>query len=193
MELPELGQNCHKQSCKQLDFLPFTCDACSKIFCKDHIRYDEHQCSESYKKDNQVPTCPLCNKPIPLKPGELADDKVSQHIDTDCQSDPAKERRGKIYTNKCSYKGCKQKELIPVSCEKCNKNYCLRHRHEQDHYCTGYRGSTISQAGVAALHRIQNAVPNSKPFPKLQQTKAKSGKQLNGTGRFGSSPSISCK
>ena len=40
-----------------------------------------------------MPVCQLCSKPIPLKPGEVADDKVGAHIDADCQSDPAKERR----------------------------------------------------------------------------------------------------
>ena len=37
--------------------------------------------------------CPLCNIPIPLMKGEVPDIKVGQHIDTDCQSDPAKEKR----------------------------------------------------------------------------------------------------
>ena len=46
-----------------------------------------------YFQDKQVPVCPLCNKPIPLQPGQVADVEVSRHIDTDCQSDPAKERR----------------------------------------------------------------------------------------------------
>jgi len=59
----------------------------------DHIHYATHNCSESYKKDKQVPVCPLCDKPIPLKNGELADVKVGAHIDSECQSDPAKERR----------------------------------------------------------------------------------------------------
>jgi len=40
-----------------------------------------------------VPVCPLCNKPIPLKKGEVPDVVVGRHIDSDCQSDPAKERR----------------------------------------------------------------------------------------------------
>lgn len=44
-------------------------------------------------QDNQVPVCPLCNTPIPVKAGELPDVRVGQHIDSDCQSDPAKERR----------------------------------------------------------------------------------------------------
>ena len=32
-------------------------------------------------------------------------------------------------------KGCKQKELVPITCQTCKKNYCLRHRIETDHEC----------------------------------------------------------
>ncbi|MPC59539.1 AN1-type zinc finger protein 2B [Portunus trituberculatus] len=42
-----------------------------------------------------------------------------------------------IYTNKCSADGCKTKEMIPVLCESCRQNYCLRHRHPSDHDCKG--------------------------------------------------------
>lgn len=58
-----------------------------------------------------MPVCPLCNTPIPVKRGETPDIQVSAHIDNECQSDPAKEKRKKIYTNRCSAKGCKTKEV----------------------------------------------------------------------------------
>lgn len=171
MEFPHIGKHCHQTDCKQLDFLPMKCDACSEIFCNDHIHYNTHSCPESYKKDNQVPVCPLCNKPIPLKKGEVPDTVVGQHIDSDCQSDPAKERR-KVYTNKCSMKGCKVKELIPVKCEKCQKNYCLRHRFENDHNCKGYEdtGRGISNTGAAALSRLQGYNKPQTPPSKTKQT-----------------------
>lgn len=158
MEFPHLGQHCSHSACKQLDFLPMKCDACGQTFCKDHIHYGTHGCTESYQKDNQVPVCPLCNSPCPVKKGESPDVVVGRHIDNDCLSDPAKERR-KVYTNKCSFKSCKQKELIPVKCETCHKNFCLRHRHEQDHKCQGFQGSgqKISNAGAAAVFRSQQA------------------------------------
>ena len=54
MELPHLGKHCSEKSCRQLDFLPMKCDACSEIFCKDHLQYDDHNCSSSYKKNIQV-------------------------------------------------------------------------------------------------------------------------------------------
>lgn len=44
-------------------------------------------------QDIQVPVCPLCNTPIPVKRGEMPDIKVGEHIDRDCKSDPAQRKR----------------------------------------------------------------------------------------------------
>jgi hypothetical protein len=57
------------------------------------MQYAAHSCSSAYKKDVQVPVCPLCNTPIPVRRGEPPDIAVGAHIDTDCQSDPAKNKR----------------------------------------------------------------------------------------------------
>ncbi|XP_077984464.1 AN1-type zinc finger protein 2A-like isoform X2 [Glandiceps talaboti] len=162
MEFPELGKHCCESTCKQLDFLPMKCDACEQIFCKDHITYQSHNCEASYKKDVQVPVCPLCNKPVPVNRGEPPDIKVSEHIDRDCQSDPAKKKR-KAYSNRCNVKGCKQKELIPVICDRCHLNFCLKHRHEVDHKCQGFQGSgkAVSRQGAAALRRADGSSSSS--------------------------------
>lgn len=152
MELPDLGQQCSEVTCKQLDFLPLKCDACENIFCREHIAYKDHNCSSAYKKDVQVPVCPLCNTPIPVKKNETPDVVVGRHIDNDCQSDPAKNKR-KVFSNKCSVKGCKIKEVIPVVCNKCKLNFCLKHRLETDHQCEGEAGAARRRAMEAALAR----------------------------------------
>jgi hypothetical protein len=54
--------------------------------------------------------CPLCNQPVPVGKTESADFVVGQHIDNDCQSDPARKKRA--YVNVCSVKGCKKREVI---------------------------------------------------------------------------------
>uniref|UniRef100_A0A8C7Q920 Zinc finger, AN1-type domain 2A n=1 Tax=Oncorhynchus mykiss TaxID=8022 RepID=A0A8C7Q920_ONCMY len=141
------------------DFLPLRCDACEEIFCKDHITYANHKCMSSYKKDIQVPVCPLCNTPIPIKRGEMPDIKVGEHIDRDCQSDPAQNKR-KIFTNKCSKGGCKQKEMIRVTCDQCHINYCLKHRHPLDHDCKP-EDKPVSKSGFAAFMRSQGASSSS--------------------------------
>ncbi|KAK2506329.1 hypothetical protein MC885_008061 [Smutsia gigantea] len=35
----------------------------------------------------------------------------------------------------CSFKDCAERELVPVICPHCEKNFCLRHRHQTDHEC----------------------------------------------------------
>ncbi|XP_030065921.1 AN1-type zinc finger protein 2B isoform X2 [Microcaecilia unicolor] len=159
MELPDLGKHCSEPTCKQLDFLPLKCDACEHIFCKDHISYAQHSCTSAYKKDVQVPVCPLCNTPIPLKRGETADMVVGEHIDRECKSDPARQKR-KIFTNKCGKAGCKQKEMMKVLCDQCHGNFCLKHRHPVDHDCKA-DGPSLSKAGYAAVMRAQKSSSKS--------------------------------
>ncbi|XP_031632295.1 AN1-type zinc finger protein 2A [Contarinia nasturtii] len=130
MEFPHLGRHCSEKSCNKLDFLPMSCDACLLIFCSDHFSYQKHKCTSAHKKDVQVPVCPLCSLPVPTPRGILPDISISQHIDQYCKSD-----KTKIFNNKCSFRGCKKKELIPVQCGQCKLNFCLRHRHTTDHEC----------------------------------------------------------
>ncbi|XP_071452840.1 AN1-type zinc finger protein 2A-like [Hetaerina americana] len=167
MEFPHLGKHCHLGNCKKLDFLPMKCDACENIFCQDHFTYNNHNCPSASQKDVQVPVCPLCNIPIPTKRGQLPDIAVGAHIDSDCQSDPAQSRR-KVFTNRCNVKACKQKELIPVLCRDCKLNYCLKHRHPQDHQCKGSPGSNLSKAGEAAIFRTakQASGPSTSKSPR---------------------------
>uniref|UniRef100_A0A8C8VN16 Zinc finger AN1-type containing 2B n=1 Tax=Pelusios castaneus TaxID=367368 RepID=A0A8C8VN16_9SAUR len=135
------------------DFLPLKCDACEQIFCTDHITYSEHRCTSAYKKDVQVPVCPLCSTPIPVKRGEMPDVAVGEHIDRDCRSDPAQRKR-KIFTNKCLKAGCKQREMMKLICDQCHGNFCLKHRHPLDHNCSA-AGPPLSKAGHAAVARVQ--------------------------------------
>ncbi|XP_067994943.1 AN1-type zinc finger protein 2B isoform X3 [Melanerpes formicivorus] len=153
MEFPDLGAHCSWAACQRLDFLPLKCDACEQIFCTDHIAYAQHDCTSAYKKDVQVPVCPLCNTPVPVRRGEMPDVVVGEHIDRDCKSDPAQRKR-KIFTNKCMKPGCRQKEMMKVICDQCHKNYCLKHRHPLDHDCSG-AGHPLSRAGHAAIARAQ--------------------------------------
>jgi len=152
MEFPHLGKQCMEISCKKLDFLPINCDACKKTFCNEHYSYSNHRCTESYYKDNQVPVCPLCNTPIPIARNQLPDFIIGQHIDNNCKSDVAKNRR-KVFTNKCSKKGCKTKEMIPVICNECELNFCLKHRHTSDHSCEGKKAAMRQRVLNATLAR----------------------------------------
>lgn len=96
----------------------------------DHFSYLKHKCTSAHKKDVQVPVCPLCSEPVPTPRGVSPDMTVGQHIDQYCKSN-----KTKIFTNRCSFRGCKKKELVPVHCGQCKMNFCLRHRHATDHEC----------------------------------------------------------
>ncbi|XP_062918062.1 AN1-type zinc finger protein 1 isoform X2 [Mobula hypostoma] len=84
----EIGKHCTVQHCRQLDFLPFVCDACSGTYCLEHRNKDAHGCSgvlirkepvqsegssyscsfKSCKANELVPIiCPECNKHFCLK------------------------------------------------------------------------------------------------------------------------------
>ena len=119
MELPHIGDQCSEKACRQLDFLPVKCDGCKKSFCGQHWTYEGHNCSTPRLKDVQVPVCPLCDKPVPSKPGALPDEAVSRHLDRDCRADQKRNPR-------CSKTKCKVRELIRVDCNQCGLNFCLK-------------------------------------------------------------------
>lgn len=110
-------------------------------FSSDHFSYQKHKCTSAHKKDVQVPACPLCGEPVPTPRGISPDMTVGQHIDQFCKSD-----KTKIFINKCSFRGCKKKELIPVQCHDCKLNFCLRHRHTTDHECNPHAARTAMMA-----------------------------------------------
>lgn len=154
MEFPSLGNQCGVANCKQLDFLPFTCDLCKKIFCKDHRQYDAHSCEEAHSKDNIVPNCPLCGAIIVVQAGQDPNIAVDQHIASGCVT-PQKPKK-KSHPNACSKKGCKKKELIPIQCTACGLKFCLTHRFESDHDCKG-KDAMRERAARAAEKRLLDA------------------------------------
>jgi len=159
MELPHMGQHCSDSFCKQLDYLPMKCDACSQLFCKDHLQYDDHKCNSLYKKNIQVPVCPLCNAPIPVPRGTVPDLAVSAHIEENC----LKKKKEKVFTNRCNKPKCKKKELVPCICDSCKLNFCLTHRHTADHDCKGPQKSSqpSNKAAAAAAARASSSNSNS--------------------------------
>ncbi|KAL6070574.1 AN1-type zinc finger protein 1 [Balamuthia mandrillaris] len=132
MEFPSLGKQCSKRDCKQLDFLPFTCDACHRIFCLEHHKYKDHQCELHETRDKVLPSCPLCGALVRVAPGEDVNAKMDEHIQAGC---PTTETTKPEKSNPCSVKTCKGGELVPVICPYCRKNFCLRHRAPSDHRC----------------------------------------------------------
>lgn len=101
-----------------------------------------------------MPVCPLCMEPVPTSKDDSPDMTVGRHIDQFCQSESRK-----IYTNRCTMKGCKKKELMPVVCSQCKRNFCLRHRHSTDHNCDPQNAVRDQRANAAMARMSQKSQP----------------------------------
>ena len=99
----------HCRVCNTKDFLPFKCDFCNYFFCKEHRT--EHTCTSAnpLSQSNTNPT-----HPIPKK-------------------------RKRLPRFKCDHENCRAKEKFAIKCFKCGLNFCLKHRYQDAHNCTGYQ------------------------------------------------------
>lgn len=59
----------------------------------------------------------------------------------------------------CSFKDCTEKELVPVICPYCEKNFCLRHRHQSDHECEKLE---LPKPRMAATQKLIKDIIDSK-------------------------------
>jgi len=144
MEFPDLGKHCKLEGCNRLDFLPVKCQGCSEIFCLDHYNYEKHKCPTAPKNNRQVPTCPMCDKPVPFDKDKPLDQIVSEHIDRDCDSKAAARKRKKKKEGTCCAPKCKVRELIELKCDSCSKRVCLKHRHPNDHNCVFLKNNGLN-------------------------------------------------
>lgn len=135
-EFPDLGKHCSVEECKQIDFLPFTCDRCRQVYCLEHRSYIKHHCPKGDKKDVTVVICPLCAKGVRLNPDQDPNICWEAHVNTEC--DPSNYEKV-TKKKKCPVPGCK--ELLTFSntirCRDCTKDHCLKHRFGLDHKCPG--------------------------------------------------------
>ncbi|CAJ1967579.1 unnamed protein product [Sphenostylis stenocarpa] len=137
-EFPDLGKHCSVSDCKQIDFLPFTCDRCHQVYCLEHRSYIKHQCTKADKQDVTVVICPLCAKGVRLVPDQDANITWENHVNTDC--DPSNYEKV-TKKKKCPVPGCR--EILgfsnTIKCRDCSVDYCLKHRFGPDHKCPGPR------------------------------------------------------
>ncbi|XP_062117691.1 zinc finger AN1 and C2H2 domain-containing stress-associated protein 13-like [Humulus lupulus] len=151
-EFPDLGKHCSVEECKQIDFLPFTCDRCRLVFCLEHRSYIKHHCPKADRNDVTVVICPLCAKGVRLNPDEDANITWETHVNTDC--DPSNyDRVTKKKT--CPVPRCK--EILTFSntikCRDCLVDHCLKHRFGPDHKCPGPKKPESSFGFMGLLNR----------------------------------------
>ena len=132
----EIGKHCSEPTCKQLDFLPFKCRGCQKIFCLDHRTFESHSCTcVNPLKDRRALDCPLCGAVITSPPNQDPNIKMNDHLTQECKVMNPKLNQKKSTHNQCGVAGCKKREILPVTCSKCSQHFCLSHRWEKDHNC----------------------------------------------------------
>ncbi|KAA0053705.1 hypothetical protein IC582_008838 [Cucumis melo] len=141
---PDLGRHCQHSDCHQLDFLPFTCDGCQKVFCSEHRGFKSHDCPESDRNSRKVVVCEICSTSIETTGKDGGDEtKILErhHESGDC--DPSKKKKPT-----CAVKRCR--EILTFSntcvCKTCRLKVCLKHRFPAEHGC----GRPSSTAGAVA-------------------------------------------
>lgn len=135
-QFPDLGKHCSLQECKQIDFLPFTCDRCRQVFCLEHRSYTKHSCPKGDTQDVTVVICPLCAKGVHLKPDEDPNISWETHVNTEC--DPSNYEKV-TKKRKCPVPGCREVLTFSntIKCRDCTFDHCLKHRFGPDHNCPG--------------------------------------------------------
>lgn len=139
-QFPDLGKHCSVEDCKQIDFLPFTCDRCHLVYCLEHRSYIKHHCPKADKKDVTVVICPLCAKGVRLIPDEDPNITWEMHVNTEC--DPSNYDKV-TKKKKCPVPGCREVLTFSntIKCRDCTLDHCLKHRFGPDHKCPGPKKS----------------------------------------------------
>jgi predicted nucleic acid binding AN1-type Zn finger protein len=132
---------CSLSTCKQKDFLPFTCDACGKPFCLSHRSYVTHSCTNASSGDHRVVECPLCGLSIHFTEGSNVNVQFENHLQTVCTggNNTNVPDHKKKKTDHCCAPKCREKLLLSnrIMCQVCKLETCLQHRHRDDHACKG--------------------------------------------------------
>jgi hypothetical protein len=156
-DLMSIGQHCSAPGCGQLDFLPFTCDACAATFCLEHRAYGAHTCPAAAGRDADVIVCPICAKGVRLG-GRDANAVFDEHARSD-GCDPRNYDR--VHRKpRCPVPGCRERltTINAYGCRRCGQRVCLKHRLEEDHGCSAaaaraQRGAVwcwLGRCGVAS-------------------------------------------
>lgn len=151
-EFPDLGKHCSVEDCRQIDFLPFSCNLCHQVFCLEHRSYIEHGCPKAKSQDVTVVLCPLCAQGVRLKPDEDPDVTWERHVNTEC--DPSNYEKV-TKKRKCPVPGCKEVLAFSntIKCRDCTVDHCLKHRFGPDHKCPGGKKFDVGFQFLSLLNR----------------------------------------
>ncbi|CDO71425.1 hypothetical protein BN946_scf184909.g19 [Trametes cinnabarina] len=149
-QLLDIGKQCSASSCLVVDFLPFKCQHCAHAFCRDHFLPADHQCDkyDAARLDRVAPSCPLCNTPVAIPPGQDPNIRMEEHINTRCPVITGRSAKAKSAPT-CARPKCDKVLFSPIRCEWCKQQYCPQHRFPKDHVCSSVQTSTTKPASAA--------------------------------------------
>jgi predicted nucleic acid binding AN1-type Zn finger protein len=126
-DLETIGAHCQLEYCGTMDFLPYKCLSCYKTFCLDHRSETNHKCANE---------------------GAWARRRTG--IDT---TTPATSAKPSLYTHdkQCGALTCKtilDARTPREHCERCRRDYCLKHRFGEQHDCDNERKRLIQTSSI---------------------------------------------
>ncbi|CAN6448463.1 unnamed protein product [Victoria cruziana] len=159
-DILDLGRHCQFDECHQLDFLPFKCDGCKKVFCLEHRTYRSHSCHRAEHRSREVVICNVCSASIEIAEENKAAIGISGQIygkgemevllkilmekhRASGRCDPRWKQKPR-----CPIKGCKETLTFSnaITCRTCDKKTCLKHRFPADHGCTSGKRVNVARS-----------------------------------------------
>ena len=106
-----------------------------------------------------MPTCPVCSQHIYVPAGASVDAIVNAHLLSRCNSHLLSSHRDaqkslSAAATRCDQPtGCRNPEKFStILCKKCGGQFCLTHRLETTHRCTGVANNSLTSASSHAHH-----------------------------------------
>ncbi|XP_073233796.1 AN1-type zinc finger protein 1-like isoform X3 [Porites lutea] len=110
-------------------------ESCGQL---DFLPFVCNGCNRTYCKDHRAKTSHSCTS-----------------NDQEDQGNMAKCGALSSEYQECAIEDCRSCDLVPVLCEHCHNNYCVRHRHQTDHKCSALPDK---QARIKPEDRIKEII-----------------------------------
>ena len=127
---------------------------------------------EFCKRQDYLPIkCNLCHKYFCKEHSSFDSHNCLEYKKNNIKKGKRK-KTSSIYTESCSFKNCKKREIIKFECKLCKKNFCINHRMPEGHNCIFLKKNNINYI----KKNKENVIMNNKEKNKVKSSKNKSTK-----------------